>query len=132
MRPRSLFRPASVFLGIVVAGAAALVAQGGNPEAQKLENPVPATAESIAAGEELYQLNCLFCHGPQGLGDGPLAPPETANLTDGEWKHGSSDGEIFTAIRKGIAPAMPPTEDRLSETEAWHLVNYVRSIGPKE
>jgi mono/diheme cytochrome c family protein len=133
MHARQLLGPALliVYLAVTTTG---LPAQDGNPDAQQLKNPEAATAESIAAGEELYQLNCQFCHGPKGLGDGPLAPPDTPNLVDGEWKHGSTDGEIFTVIQKGIPPAfmMPPTEGRLSDTEIWHIVNYVRSIGPPD
>ena len=40
--------------------------------AAAVPNPIPATAESLAQGEYLYQLNCLVCHGKQGKGDGPV------------------------------------------------------------
>ncbi len=122
--------------GVALLCAAGLAAQnpGGNPEAAKLKNPVAADAASLSAGEELYALNCQFCHGPKGQGDGLIAPPDTPNIADGEWKHGSTDGEIFTVIQKGIGPAftMPPHEDRMSETDIWHIVNYVRTLGPPD
>jgi mono/diheme cytochrome c family protein len=129
-------RPLTLMLGIaVIYAVAALGAQkpGGDPKAKALKNPVAADAASIAAGKDLYELNCQFCHGEKGMGDGSLAPPGTANLSDGEWKHGSTDGEIFTVIRKGVPPdfTMPPVEAKLSDKEVWSLVNYVRSLGPK-
>jgi len=47
-------------------------------------NPVPVTADSIAAGQALYQKECTACHGPLGKGDGSvgktLSPPP-ADLT---------------------------------------------------
>lgn len=109
--------------------------QHRHPEAQKLKNPVPRTAESVARGRQLYQKSCRPCHGPTGKGDGPLAPEgsKPADLTDDAWAHGSSDGEIFLVIRDGAGPGsvMEPWGDRLSETDIWHVVNYLRSLNPK-
>jgi len=30
-------------------------------------------AAQVSAGHELFEKNCVMCHGPQGRGDGPLA-----------------------------------------------------------
>ena len=109
--------------------------RGGNPEAAKVKNPIPATAKSVAAGQKLYQTNCRHCHGAKGLGDGPLAPtnPPPANLTDAEWNHGSSDGEIFYVIKNGAGPdsEMKAMKTKMSDNDIWNVVNYVRSLGPK-
>jgi mono/diheme cytochrome c family protein len=109
--------------------------RGGNPEAAKVKNPVPSSAKSIAAGQHSYQTNCRHCHGAKGLGDGPLAPtnPPPANLTDAEWNHGSSDGEIFYLIKNGAGPdsEMKPMKTKLSDNDIWNVVNYIRSLGPK-
>ncbi len=35
-------------------------------------NPIPPNPTSVAAGQGLYQENCLPCHGPAGKGDGPV------------------------------------------------------------
>jgi len=108
---------------------------GGNPEAKKLKNPVPATPESIAAGQQVYQKYCRFCHGPEAKGDGPMAPEGThpSNLTDDTWDRGSSDGEIFAVIRDGAGPKfdMKGFKSKLTEQEMWNVVNYIRSLGPK-
>ncbi len=100
-----------------------------------MKNPVAPTAASIEKGAQLYQKNCQFCHGPAGLGDGKLAPKDVhpANLADATWDRGSTDGEIFAVIANGAGPEfkMKGVKGRVSDTEIWHLVNYVRSLGPK-
>jgi len=109
--------------------------RGGNPEAAKVKNPIPSSAKSIADGQKAYQTNCRHCHGAKGLGDGPLAPkdPPPANLTDAEWKYGSTDGEIFYTIKNGVGPdsEMKPMKTKLSDKDIWNVVNYIRSLGPK-
>ena len=97
----------------------------GHAEARELANPVESSPESLAAGEAAYQRLCATCHGPTGHGDRP------SNLADDTWRHGSTDGEIFTVIRDGIGPdfAMDSFDGPLSEEEIWNLVNYVKSLG---
>src|SRR5262249_17324546 len=79
---------------------------GGSPEARKGKNPVASTSESIAAGQQVYQKYCRFCHGNDAKGDGAMAPEGThpSNLTDEKWDRGSTDGEIFAVIRDGAGP----------------------------
>jgi mono/diheme cytochrome c family protein len=108
---------------------------GGNPEAKKLKNPVPASAESIAAGKQVYQKLCRFCHGADAKGNGPMAPEGThpPNLVDGPWSHGSSEGEIFVVIQDGIGPKfdMKAFKGKISDQDIWNVVNYLRSLGPQ-
>jgi mono/diheme cytochrome c family protein len=107
---------------------------GGNPKAAALKNPVPATPASIAKGKQNYNKACEHCHGSSAQGDGPLAPknPSPANLTDDKWDHGSSDGEIYFIIANGLKDSeMKGVRSEMSATDMWHIVNYLRSIGPK-
>lgn len=103
--------------------------------AAKVTNPVNADEGSIAAGQKLFATHCVTCHGPQGAGDGVQAPkftPRPSNLIDAEWKHGPSDGEIFTVIRNGIPKtAMSAFSKKITERETWDVVNFLRSVGPK-
>jgi mono/diheme cytochrome c family protein len=105
-----------------------------NPEAQKLKNPEPANAESIEAGKKLYTRHCASCHGPNGKGDGGMALSggTPSDLTDEKWDYGSTDGEIFVAIRDGVSSDMLAYKEKLSEKQIWQIVNVIRSIGPKQ
>jgi mono/diheme cytochrome c family protein len=114
----------------VAAFGVAVSAQPATPP----KNPIPATAESIAAGKQVYTRNCAPCHGISGQGGpGNDLIPAAPDLTDATWDHGSSDGEIFTSIKEGIGPDfnMTPFKDRLKDEEIWNVVNYVRSLGKK-
>ena len=130
----------TLVLVTVVIGGVAVIARGlQNPEAAKLTNPVAATPETLGVGKRAYDTNCAACHGNLAQGSakagiaisiiaeqGGKQPPD---LTDGQWDHGSTDGEIFTVIRKGVPPTMMAGwEGRLSDTEIWSIVNYLRAL----
>ena len=111
-------------------------------DAKTLRNPIKATPQSIASGKRLYDRLCADCHGEGGNGisdaaetlgsAGEVRPPD---LTDDNWEHGSTDGEIFVNIRDGVGSnevmrglnGKPGIADR----EMWEIVNYIRSMGPK-
>jgi mono/diheme cytochrome c family protein len=103
--------------------------------AAKILNPVKPNESSIAAGQQLYGANCATCHGPKGAGDGVQASkfaPRPSNLVDVQWKHGPSDGEIFTVIRNGVPKtSMSSFAKKMTERQTWDIVNFVRSLGPK-
>src|SRR5262245_3125086 len=100
-------------VGLLVAAAGAQehpAAPHSHPEAQKIENPIASSPESIAAGGKIYAKLCANCHGATGRGNGRLAAGMAAygvrpsDLVDKTWQHGSSDGEIFAVIRDGVGP----------------------------
>lgn len=102
-------------------------------EAKKVANPVPATADSIAAGKLLYTTHCEQCHGEQGKGDGPEAEmykTKPADLTDAHMMGEMTDGELFYKITEGRRP-MPSFKTKLTDTERWQLVNYLRTFAKK-
>src|SRR5207249_17708 len=104
-------------------------------EAGQVANAVPSTPKSIADGSNVYIRSCASCHGKTGQGDGPAAKqltPSPSNLVDSEWKHGTSDAEIFTVIRNGVPKtAMKGFASKMTEHEIWDVINYLRSIGPQ-
>ena len=114
---------------LCVVSIGAQVNKGGSPEAAKLENPVENTPDSAAAGRRVYQRMCARCHGPSGKGDGSTAgstPP--SDLTDQAWDYGSTDGEIFTTIHDGSSIDMDGYAGRITDTDIWNTVNYLRSL----
>jgi PQQ-dependent dehydrogenase (methanol/ethanol family) len=98
--------------------AAALFAQ----QADTTRNPLGADPAAVAAGQQLYNGTCTSCHGAAGQGDrGPaLNAPTLA--------HGADDGELFHTIRTGIPNSQMPPFARLTDTQTWQLVSYIRSL----
>ena len=102
------------------------------PSAAK-KNPTATTQDSIAAGQKIYSKTCVMCHGKSGDADGPavielnIHPARLSNpQLDTE-----SDGSLFWKITTGKKP-MPAYGKRLSETDRWNLVNYIRTIPKHE
>ena len=59
--------PRSTLLVFASALALSLLAQAPAPK------KAPAAAASAASGAEMYQAYCASCHGPKGVGGGPVA-----------------------------------------------------------
>ena len=106
-----------------------------SPDAAKMKNPVASSPASIATGKKLYDGQCASCHGTAGKGDGKagaLLKPTPSDLTDTDWKHGQTDGDIFAVIRDGAKQTgMRAYGSRIPTNDIWNLVNYVRSLSPK-
>ena len=57
---------------------------------------------------------------------------QAPDLTDAAWDHGSTDGEIYAAIKRGIPPTMMAAWDgRIPDAEIWAIVNYLRTLAAK-
>jgi mono/diheme cytochrome c family protein len=136
-------RPATSTPSTVTAPAPSAGQNVSNPPPATLRNAVVSTPESIAVGKRLYDVNCAACHGnaAQGAVKAGITlsileeqqgkqPPD---LTDDQWDHGSSDGEIFAVIKRGLPPSMMAGFDgRVPDDDIWNIVNYVRSLGAKK
>jgi mono/diheme cytochrome c family protein len=105
------------------------------PAAQAMKNPMAASPESVAKGKGLYEGKgtCLKCHGTIGKGDGPgakLVRPAPRNLTNADWQKARADGEMFWIIKNGSPGtgmvALIPSD--ITEDDAWHIMNYVRTL----
>lgn len=131
-------RSFSSTLGVLAATVAAILALGTGvwaqgkwvapPEAKNLKNPLAKSDKVIAEGKKIAETNCVPCHGPKGLGDGPAAvalPVKPANWTSPAVQ-AESDGELFWKLTNGRGP-MPPWK-HLSENDRWTLVQYIRSL----
>jgi mono/diheme cytochrome c family protein len=128
-------------LGILTAllGSTLVTASGEQPgstdkwsaparEARKT-NPVSVSESSLAAGQKVYLKRCVACHGKTGNGDGPDAadlgihPPKLSDPVIRE----ETDGELFWKITVGKKP-MPNYSTRVSPTDRWNVINYLRSL----
>ena len=120
--------------GVVPRGAAMVIPKEQREIATKMPNPVKATESSVALGRQHYQTFCTPCHGPEAKGGvtGPVAtrfipPPD---LTNAELQRQRTDGYWHSYIVAGGA-IMPAYGEAMSSREAWHVVNYLRSLAKK-
>jgi len=96
--------------------------------------------QSLARGRALYlQMQCTSCHGIRGQGDGPAAGTLTDDFRNQIWptdltnpsdfKFGRSVLDIFRIFSTGLnGTPMPSFAETLSDTDRWHLANYVWSL----
>jgi cytochrome c oxidase cbb3-type subunit III len=85
-----------------------------------------AMAKNEAAkteGKEVFQKNCMSCHGP--VGGGGIGP----NLTDGHWLHGSKPMQVYTTVKDGFTKnGMPAWGGLIGEERVRVATAYVLSI----
>lgn len=98
------------------------------PEAKNLKNPVAKSGKVVGQAKKIFETNCLPCHGPKGVGDGPAAaalPVKPANWTSAATQS-ETDGELFWKITNGRGP-MPPWK-HLPENDRWAMVHFIRTF----
>ena len=95
---------------------------------------VDYTAESIQRGQEVFQANCVGCHGATGEGNGPMAKDlkdangvsvAPADLTA---PHVGTHtiGDIFHWLTSGgQSGVMPGFSEVLSVDDRWDIINYL-------
>jgi caa(3)-type oxidase subunit IV len=120
------------FRGDVYVKAGDLTA--GNTAKSKLKDPWIATPELIAHGKELFQVNCISCHGPEGKGNGPAAAalnPHPRNFTsDADWVNGRTVPGVFKTLKEGVPGSSMASFATLPTDDRWALVQFVLSLGP--
>ncbi|RME42286.1 MAG: hypothetical protein D6791_18120, partial [Chloroflexi bacterium] len=106
---------------------------GAGPQAAP-RNPFPPNAASLEVGRQVYEQNCLSCHGATGRGDGPAGKalnPPPADLVVHVPLHPEVD--LFRMINLGVpGTAMPPMEEKLTEDDIWHVINYIQTFVEEE
>jgi mono/diheme cytochrome c family protein len=120
--------------GLVPRGGELILPKEQREAAARRPNPVKATEESVALGKQHFTMFCSPCHGPEGKGgvSGLVATKfiPTPDLTNVELQKQRTDGYWHSYIIVGGA-VMPAYGEALSSTEAWHIVNFLRSIAAK-
>jgi mono/diheme cytochrome c family protein len=102
------------------------------PAAERgVKNPLPP-ATGIQEGKQVFETNCVLCHGSGGKGDGPAGAalsPKPGDLT-AKSVQAQSDGELFWKISTGRG-AMPSWQT-LPEKDRWSVVQFIRTLGGKK
>lgn len=104
------------------------------PDIGEVVNPIPASPDSHARGEELYVKFCSKCHGMTGNGAGPSAhgfSTDPRKLWTWYQADKSADPYLFWFITNGRSD-MPPWGVILSEDQRWDLVNYIKTLPPPD
>ena len=99
-----------------------------NPYHQSDSEPAKLQ-ESIRRGGDTYRVFCISCHGPTGLGDGPVSqrgfPPPPSLLTGKSPQ--MKDGQLFHVLTYGQG-SMSPFAAQISREIRWDVINYIRSL----
>lgn len=106
----------------------------------ELPKPPPFSAESAAAGEQVYQeLGCAPCHGPTGRGNGTSAPGQRddwgqhvrpADLTrPWNFRGGATRADIYRSISTGLyGSPMAGFAGSISPEQMWQLVDFIAGL----
>ena len=96
-------------------------------------------AADAAKGAQVFAMYCATCHGPAGLGDGPVGKtlvPPPRNFQEAKFKYGDTNQAHFEVITNGAAskggsPLMAPWGAVIPEADRWALVKFVDSLKKK-
>lgn len=118
---------------LAAAGGSPLLAQQGGP---------PENDQTREEGRVVYFDRCVYCHGEEGDGNGPVADfldPRPRDFTVGMFKLRTTysgelptDSDLFRVISRGISgTAMPQWELTLSEEERWKVLYFIKTFTPE-
>lgn len=91
-------------------------------DATAKKNPLAGNTDALAGGKKLFMRHCAECHNEDGSG-----LQDAANLQLPEVQK-QTDGSIFWKITNGNVKAGMPPFARLSDTERWQVVSFVRTL----
>ncbi|OFW43257.1 MAG: hypothetical protein A3J28_15150 [Acidobacteria bacterium RIFCSPLOWO2_12_FULL_60_22] len=108
-------------------------------ESIKIPEPPPVSPKLLALGAAVFaESKCWDCHGTLGKGDGAAAgtledssgsPILPADFTQGVFKVGNTDKDIYRTVATGLdGTPMPSFGDVLKEEQLWAVTYYVRSL----
>ncbi len=79
--------------------------------------------EVVAAGQQIFTVNCVACHGAHA--EGKIGP----NLTDAYWIHGGTPEDVYKVVTEGVvAKGMVPWKDALGPTRIRQVVAYMWTL----
>ncbi len=119
--------PAAPEMTVAVAEAPSLVPSPAM--ASGLRNPLPDTEQTRQTGRVYYGYYCVFCHGEDGRGDGPVGRsyvPAPTDLTAPSVQT-LSDGALYRAMLTGTGHA-PVLGYVVDPNAPWYIARYVRTL----
>ncbi|MFQ5579933.1 MAG: c-type cytochrome [Nitrospiria bacterium] len=99
--------------------------------------PAKEDGGTIEKGKTVYFKKCVWCHGPDGAGDGPSAirlatKPRNFNAGTFKIRHTASgdlptDEDLFNTVRHGLqGSVMPPWSGILSDVEMKQAIAFIK------
>jgi len=99
--------------------------------------------DTLMEGRRIYEKACAWCHGSEGMGDGPsgwfigrYSAPRPRDFTQEGYKFRSTasgelptDQDLFRTLTQGI-PSVMPSYRSLNESERWQVIDYIKSLNP--
>jgi mono/diheme cytochrome c family protein len=104
------------------------------PQERDYASEVLYSAGNAEKGGELFQRNCVACHGAhadgKGLGAAGLTPPPRDFLDPkAKWTRSREPMDIYRTLSEGNpGTAMPPFSVSLSVADRWALVHYLGTL----
>ena len=95
-------------------------------EKKTIVAPFKFDANTIKKGEQLFNKNCMSCHGVPGKGPTIKMVPVPVDPVSKEYQ-ANSDGDIFYKMTEGRGP-MPSFKNIIPENDRWLIISYVRSF----
>lgn len=98
----------------------------------------PQGEDQLAQGKELYDTNCVSCHGDNGEGDGPAAgalEPAPRNFVGhgrDDWTNDPSPLGVFNALQNGVPGTSMASYSNLPEEDLWAMTHYVLGFVPDD
>lgn len=90
----------------------------------------------INKGKELYNINCVSCHGETGAGNGPagltLNPPPR-NFVDPSkqtWKNGPKVSNMYVTLQEGIPNTGMASFSTMPPIDRFAIIQYVQTFNP--
>ncbi|MGH9414594.1 MAG: c-type cytochrome [Terriglobales bacterium] len=88
------------------------------------------TPKLLAEGKQVYESNCVPCHGDTGYGNGPRAAglnPPPRNYHSGKFRYGTSVLTLYHTVTNGSPGTAMPSFIALSPEERMAVIHYVRT-----